>query len=120
MLSDTVFAAIHDFLAASWSATPLVFENEDFQKPSPPSPWVLAEVSGTSYAQASIGAKTVATNLWREEGLLWMHVMVPAATGSLAARQYAKQLADLFRGRELLAGLLTFREIAIGHGGPWR
>jgi hypothetical protein len=116
MSSDVVYSAIKNFLTAIWTAVPLVFENENYDLPDDPSPYVYVEISGNLYAQQSIGATSSVSNLWREQGLLWIHVFVPSGTGSLLARQYAKQIADLFRGKELLSGKLIFRDISIGMG----
>lgn len=115
MSSDTVYSAVRTYLEANWTATPLAWENEAFDPPSPADAWVMVEVSGNSYDQASIGASTRAENRWREEGMVWCHVMVPTGTGSLTARQHATALANLFRGIEL-PGDIEFRTLSIGLG----
>ncbi|MDO9712454.1 phage tail terminator-like protein [Paracraurococcus lichenis] len=115
MSSATAFAAIHDYLTAGWSNTPLVFENEIFDLPAVPTPWVMVEVYGDSDEQISLGAGSAAANRWREEGAVLCHVMVPQGTGTLTARIHAEGLADLLRGVEL-AGDVKFRRMSIGAG----
>jgi hypothetical protein len=122
MSSDAVYSAIRAYLEPAWTATPLAWENENFEMPvdgvGNRLPWVAVEITGNLYSQASIGAGSASANLWREEGLLWLHVFVPSGSGSLVARQYARQLADLFRGLSLSAGTLRFRDASIGRGQP--
>lgn len=116
MSSPSAFDAIHDHLVAQWSATPLVFENENWPTPDNPEPFVFVEIFGDFYDLASIGAGSVAANRWREAGQLLMHVMTPSGEGSRGARTTAKQILDLVRGQEI-AGVI-FRECSIGAGEP--
>ena len=122
MSSDTLHAALRAYLEANWTATPLAWENEAFEAPRDalgnPLPWVMVEASGNLCAQASIGAGSAAANLWREEGLVWLHVFVPTGTGSALARQHARALVDLFRGLTLAAGTIRYRDASIGRGEP--
>jgi hypothetical protein len=122
MSSDVVYSAIKAYLTANWTTTEIAWENENFQSPlssdGSPTAWVAVEITGNLYSQASIGAGTASGNLWREEGLLWLHIFVPTGSGSLVARQYAKQLADLFRGLSLSGDTLRFRDASIGRGQP--
>lgn len=121
MSTDIAYQAICGFLVANWTATPLEFENINFVPPVDAdgvmTPWVSVEIAGNSYAQASIGAEIPSDNLWREEGQLWLHVFVPAGTGSLLARQYARQLVDLFKGLDLDPDI-EFRDASVGLGEP--
>jgi Bacteriophage related domain of unknown function len=116
MASDVVSGAVEDYLLANWTATPLSLENDEFKEPDPPAPWVMMEITGTLYAQESIGAFPQSANRWDEEGLIWLHVFVPSGTGGRDCRRFAKQLADLFRGTTLLSGALEFRDSRIGEG----
>jgi hypothetical protein len=127
MASDTVHDAIRDYLAGNtpaWTATPIAFENEiadsagNVVPPSPPVPWVAVLLEGWSYGQQSIGAPTQAANRWDEEGVLSLDVLVPFGEGATRGRQYAKQLADLFRGTRLLSGSLEFLDTYILRGQP--
>lgn len=115
MASPEAYDGIHDYLVAQWAArTPMVFENEPSPVGDTPAAWVLVEIFGDFYDQASIGAAPVTSNLWREGGQVLMHVLTPNETGSRAGRVYAKQLLDLFRGQEI-AGI-RFRDASIGAG----
>jgi Bacteriophage related domain of unknown function len=97
---------------------PFRFENEAFEKPNPPAPWIAVALTGVLYGQESLGASVQADNRWDESGHLWLPVFVEAGTGASRARQLAKMLADIFRGLTLLAGSLEFRDAFIGEGGP--
>ncbi len=114
MASDVVYEAIKAYLTSAWTETAIEWENEAFQEPA--DGWVAVEISGTSYAQQSIGADEQAENRWDEDGVLWLHVIVPTGTGSVTARRRAKQLADLFRGARLLSDGLEFLDASIGAG----
>lgn len=114
MASGAVFDAIKIYLQGAWTTTPLRFENENYQING--ASFVDIQMTGTLYGQQSIGAHTIAANRWDEEGVLWLHVLVPVGTGAHDARTYAKQLADLFRGLLLLNDSLEFGDAFIGKG----
>lgn len=117
MASDVVYSAIKTYLTAQWTNCPIAWENESFDKPEPPAPWVLFEITGNMYDQQSIGDSPQAANRWDEEGMMWLHVMVPKGTGSVLARHYAKGLADVFRGARLI-DTMEFLSATIGEGAP--
>lgn len=94
------------------------FENEPFEKPDPPAPWMAVALTGVLYGQQSIGASRQADNRWDETGHLWIPVFAPVNTGSSRARQLAKQIANIFRGLTLVDGTLEFRDAFIGEGSP--
>jgi hypothetical protein len=115
MASAEVFDVVSQRLTAEWTATPVVFENEDWPTPDTPAPFVLVELFGDFFDQASIGGGPAVTdNLWREGGVLLMHVMIPNNTGTRGARVFAKGLVDLFRGQDI--GGVVFRDAAMGAG----
>ena len=114
MASAEVYSAIKAHLAASWATTPIAYENENFNKPD--GAWIMLEVAGTLYVQQTIGAGYGQENRWDEEGILYLHVLVPTGTGSVNARTYAKSLANLFRGTTLLRDNLEFMDASIGMG----
>ncbi|MCO5071139.1 MAG: DUF4128 domain-containing protein [Rhizobiaceae bacterium] len=116
MSSATAFAGIEAYLRANWSATPIWFENENWKLPNPPAHFLLVEVFGDFYDQASIGADPQDGNLYRETGQIYVHVMAPRGQGTATARTYAKQIVDLFRGNED-AGVRP-RGASIGAGEP--
>jgi hypothetical protein len=123
MASGAVSAAIEDFLIASWTATPLLFENKNNAEdgtvlpPADPAPFVELSFTGRTYGQQSIGASLQKDNRWDETGMMFFDVLVPRGTGSRDARTYAKSLCDLFRGlTTLLNGNLEFQDASIGEG----
>lgn len=112
----TAFDAVHDFLTENWTTTRIRFENDTFDLDD--NAFVDVEMTGTSYAQQSIGASRQQDNRWDDEGVFWIHILVPVGTGGSTVRAYAKQMADLFRGQTLMNGQLEFREAFIGRGQP--
>lgn len=118
MASDAVYDAVRGYLASNWSETPIAWENEAFTRPEPMAPWLAVEIAGSLYSQESIGADTQAANRWDEAGTLFLHVFVPAGTGSSTARRHCKTLADLFRGARLIGDALEFMDASIGLGEP--
>lgn len=115
MASGVVYQAVHDLVTAQWSATPVRWENEAFTPPADLA-WGAIELTGTAYAQQTLGAGSAAANRWDEAGILWFHVFVPVGSGSIEARNTAKAFADLFRGRLLLSDTIEFGDAAIGMG----
>ncbi len=116
MSSDIVFTAVQNFLYANFTTAPLSFENETPSLPEPPSLWVWVEIYDIMYEQVSMGSGHPTSDLWREEGAVIAHVMVPVNTGSLLARQVATQIARLFVGLQLQPGI-RFERCTIG-GSP--
>lgn len=115
MSSPDVYDRLEAYLRAEWSATPLVFENEEWPlDEGEPAAFVYVEIFGNFYSQESVGDP--GNNLWRETGTMQMHVLVPNATGTRSARTYAKALVALFR--EVEVDGVRFREMSIGAGEP--
>ena len=114
MSSLEAYDTIHDYLAPAWAGPTLAFENDGFTLPETPTLWVLVEIFGDIYEQASIGAEAVRSNLWREEGQIQAHFMAPRGSGTREARRYAVQFLDLFRGQEI--GDIIFETGSIGAG----
>jgi hypothetical protein len=115
-----IYDAIVELLASSWSATPVVYENQT----QPPvsaegahglSPWVLVEIEGRSMRQLSMGAGTKPENLWDEQGTAYLHVHVPVGSGSRDARVLADGLTQLFKATESV-GAIQFENMSIGSG----
>lgn len=123
MASGEVSGAIEDYLIASWTATPLLFENKnEFEgggvvPPADPINFVEVSFTGRSYGQESIGISPQSQNRWDEEGIIFFDILAPVGTGSRTARTNAKALANLFRGlTTLLGGGLEFLDASIGQG----
>lgn len=115
MSSASAFEGLEDYLKAEWTDTPIVFENEKFPLAADPAAFVFVEIFGDFFAQASIGDP--GNNLWREEGQLMAHVLVPRNTGTRDARRHAENLAAFFQEVELADGI-RFDAMAIGAGEP--
>lgn len=116
MASPAAAGAIEQVLRDVWNISPLVFENETPTSPTHGEAFVLVEIFGRLFDLASIGAEEPEGNLWREQGTLWLHVMMPAWTGTTVGRQQAWQLAKLFL-RQPIEGM-EFREARVGMGEP--
>lgn len=104
MIPPAAAQAIKDRLRQGFTAAPIAWPNEQFERPKDPQartllPYVLLELAGEEFDQASIGAP--GQNLFRTEGRLAVHVYVPAMTGDDQALQMAKQIRDLFCGQEI-------------------
>jgi hypothetical protein len=117
MSSPEAFNTIHDRIVELWTATPVIFENEDTPTPDTPAAFLFVEVAGDLFEQASIGGgDQVGDNLWREDGQVLIHVMTPRGGGSAAARLLARQAAALFRGQDIDG--IRFGGVSIGAGEP--
>ena len=116
--------AIKSRITANWSTTPLSFQNE----PSPavqdananPTPWVHCEIFGLPGDIEGMG--TPGNQTWLYDGLLHMHVFTPTGSGDAIGRQYADQLAEIFRNAEFYNGTPGFavrtRTGYVDGGGP--
>lgn len=113
MSSLTTYDAFANRLGA-WETTPVVFENEFYQLPDTPAPFVYVEVFGDTYDQDTMGAPQ--QNEWLETGVTYLHVMTPSGQGSRQARQYANILLYLFREQPIAT--LFMPEMSIGAGQP--
>ncbi len=97
MASLTPATRIVERLRANWTATP-VFEAGRFEKlPQPPSAFVVIEFPGGFEEQETVGAP--GSNVFREEGVFFLHVMVPSNRGDMTARGLCSQLAVIFRAQ---------------------
>src|SRR5690348_4772912 len=116
MSSLTAYDAFEQRLLGYWSTTPIVFENDFYELPDIPTPFVYVEIYGASYDQETMGAPQA--NYWIEEGTTDMYVMVPSGQGSRLARQYANELLYLFREQPI--STLFMPEMSIAGGDPGR
>jgi hypothetical protein len=123
MSSATVYQAIRAWFDANWSATTVQWDNETFDKPAPtlhpanPAAFLVVEIEGGSYRQASIGSGSPSAERWAERGAVLVYCLVQAGASSLVARQHAETLATSFRGL-ILSGDIRFQAMNIGDGGP--
>ena len=97
---------------------PIRFENETFNKPNPPAPWIAVETFGILSGQESIGASVQADNRWDETGYFGIKVLVASGTGTDLARQIAHDIRlGIFRGLLLMNDELEFLEANESEGG---
>lgn len=115
MSSLTPYADARALLKAASLVPPanIAWQNEPFQEPSgdPAALWLAVECVGTVLDPIEMGG-----GAWQEEGTLYVHVMVPAGSGTDAARTLAKQVANTFRG--LGPRPVIYRGASIGNSAP--
>lgn len=116
MSSLATYDAFESKMKTEWTTTPLVFENEQYELPADPAPFVYVEIFGDEFPQESMGAP--GNNLFREAGVTYAHVMVPDNTGTREARGHADALTNLFR-EKATAGV-KIDNMSIGNGDPGR
>jgi hypothetical protein len=123
MSRAVVRAAVKERIEANWTTTPLVYQTTDTAPPLSAGgnlrPYVFVEITHNSTYQASIGSESRATNLWREDGLVFFHIYTPtSADGSVdLSDQYADAMVELFRGVQI-APDLKFGNFTGDVGGP--
>ncbi len=99
MARQAVVDTVESYLAANWSAVPVFGENVEGATPTNGSPFILVQYPFMTSQQISIGAP--GSNLWRDEGAFRIVIHVERGKGTKQGRQWADQLADLFRGKDL-------------------
>lgn len=102
---------IRSFFNTGWgTTTPVAYENEPPTVPWPPMnddfelvPWAFLEtvVVGSELAGAT-GLK--GRRLWRDFGLIHVHVFVPIGSGKTKANSLAKAAGEIFRAAEFYKG----------------
>lgn len=116
MASPETFDAFEGRLTSAWTTTPLVFENDHYDLPDTPAPFVYVEIYGDHFDQDTFGAPQ--HNMFLEEGATYLHVMIPCLTGSRDGRVKAEALLNLFREQPI--GELFMPKMSIGAGAPGR
>ncbi|MCA0944493.1 hypothetical protein LCM08_06190 [Salipiger pacificus] len=102
MSSKAVRDAVKGWFAANWAETPW-FDLTDYisREELPPSlpngEWVGVQFVGGSETLASIGPE----NIYREDGAIMLHVIVPAGFSSDPAIDLCERLRLALRGRTL-------------------
>lgn len=114
MASPAAFEPVEQYLRDVWNRSPLVFENESPVSATNGETFILVEMFGRSYQMASLGAEDMDGNLWREDGTLLLHVLMPIWVGTRQGRRDAWELACLLT-RNPIPGI-RFGEAAIGAG----
>lgn len=104
--------AVKAALETGWTATRKAYQNETPADPWPPSavvpgssfpqlqPWVYLEMA-TMPGQTIRGVGVPGDQLSQTNGMIFVHVLVPAGTGDKLAGQYAEAIGELFRSKKL-------------------
>ena len=98
MAWDDATTALREYMDANWLTTTIAHQNQEFEKPEPPAPFVLFEVEPEENEIAGIGGG-VGDHLYRHYGLIRAYVFVPQLTGPDVAEQYAREIGALFAGK---------------------
>lgn len=95
-------AAIRQRLVNGWAVTPITYQNETPEDWPPkdsdglPAPFVNLEVITTRSEMR--GAGKPGSQVWCDEGFVYVHVFVPTGQGDETATQFAVQIGEVFRG----------------------
>lgn len=105
-------AAVRAALEAGWALTRKAYPNEVPDEPWPPKavvpgsafpqlqPWVFLEVL-TMPGQSIRGVGLPGDQISQTDGMIYVHVFVPAGTGDGLPADYAEQIGELFRAKVL-------------------
>ncbi|RLI53406.1 MAG: hypothetical protein DRP09_15780 [Candidatus Thorarchaeota archaeon] len=88
--------AIESRFSANFTATPIKWDNVAFAQPTD-SPWVEINIIDGNAFPASLNGGSV---LYRHTGIISVNIYVPVGTASKVARQYADQIAAIYRGQQ--------------------
>lgn len=97
-------AAVEARLMDNWTATPIAWENATFDPHAPGGsfpvggPFIAFTILWGQEWQRSFGADV---NLYRNSGVLQLHVRTAIGDGTAEAHTLADSLAALFRGQQL-------------------
>ncbi len=97
--------AIRNKLEAEWLTTRIAFVNEIPADPWPPvdgdmvlQPWVNLEVE--CYSAPIVGQGRPGNHVYRYDGIISVHVFIPAGGGTALGTQYATQIGEIFRRKK--------------------
>lgn len=95
-------AAIRQRLVEGWTATPITYQNKT------PDVWPPKDADGLSTAFVNLevattrsdmrGAGKPGSQVWLDEGFVYVHVFVPTGDGDADATEHAVAIGELFRG----------------------
>jgi hypothetical protein len=92
MSSKVVADAIDAYLAANWTACPILVDGEDDEAPADGSAFLVVQYYGAQNRRATMQPVFI------EEGAFRIVVNTPRGVGPALIRSYADQLVSLFRG----------------------
>lgn len=96
MASRAVEDTIDAYLAANWSTSAILTENEQGSVPDDGSAFVILQFPASNVDRVSVGRK-----LYQEEGAFRLVIAVPRGSGTDAIRAYGETLATLFRDQRI-------------------
>lgn len=99
MARQSVCDAVEAYLAAHWSEAEIFGENSEGSTPTDGSPFVVVQYPYVTSRQISVG--TPGNNVWRDEGAFRIVIHVERGVGTKVGREWADQIAALFRGKDL-------------------
>lgn len=111
MSFDTARRDIEKRLDANWATTRVAYENIRFDTPRTDEPWVQCRIFEDTSNRINVGQP----GCHRTSGLIVLSVYVPKNTGTNLARDYASQLAEIFRGRQF-NGITCWEATPTNHG----
>lgn len=123
MSLEAIRRAVEAHAAASWSETPLAWDNLTYDAAAR-GPWLRVSVSGSTGRQVTLGAPE--GRIFRRRGQVRLQLFVPAGSGPSEAAGLADRAAALFEGRSLEStiGPVSFAAADIsetgGDGHGWR
>ena len=123
MSLEAIRSSIEAHAAASWSETPLAWDNLTYDAAAR-GPWLRVSVSGSTGRQVTLGPPE--GRIFRRRGQVLLQLFVPANSGPSEAAGLADRAAALFEGHSLEStiGPVSFAAADItetgadGHG--WR
>ena len=95
MSVETERSTIEKFLADNWTTTPIQFDNVRFDKPAD-SKWIALSINTGSSEQITMGSNAP---LNRHIIIINVQVFTEAGIGSKQAKEFARDIATLFRRR---------------------
>ncbi|MHB2265662.1 phage tail terminator-like protein [Aliihoeflea sp. PC F10.4] len=99
MARQSVVDTVEAYLAAEWSVVPVFGENVEGETPEDGSPFIVLQYPYVTSRQVSLGAP--GANIWRDDGAFRVVIHVERGSGVKVGRQWADEIADIFRGKDL-------------------
>jgi hypothetical protein len=99
----TAKAAIRAFIEANWTALPVAWQNESFERPRDGDgnalPWVYIEILSTNGDGSAFGS--IGKRVKTDTGLVAAHFFYPVGTGDADATAMATQFGEMLQLRSI-------------------
>lgn len=106
MARASVVEKVEAVLTAEWNGAPVFGENTVGSTPDDGSPFVVVQYPLVRSSQPGLG--TIGQRLFRDEGAFRVVIHVERGAGANRGRQWADEIAAIFRGRDLDGVLQTW------------